>query len=330
MIYIDTARKQVEAKVLHLAESASLDVRIKKQALTALSAIAALFAVGVLSMTIMGAVYPTISLISLPFCCFSWVLYQTIDRLKDYDDPFELQIMRGEARRMSFSELVYEHQGIDSILQHKIVEPAFLRSKFLVECEGKALSALLKEMSFSYMEKYKLMTKEQMRNFFILELQTANSITNLLDCYGEFGFRDLKRLEVISFFEHEDLERLHAEEERIEDWKRTTLLQLDTQFFARRENLVLDLQVREKKKKEELQNIILQERTIPLQTLHSLQKQLKDLQKELARIEQDETIGKALQTEYDIRKEEIYREYREKNLKISEELQIIKNRFLTC
>lgn len=328
MIYVDKARQQIEIQVLHLAESAGHDVRIKKQALIALSAVASVFALAVLSVTFMGSVYPTVSLLSLPFLCFSWIVYQTADRLKNYDDPFELQIMKGEARRMSFSELTQEHQGIEPILQYRIVEPGFLRSKFLSECEGKALSAILQETPFSYVQKHGLMTKEQLRRFFVAELQQESCITDLCDRFGEFGLRELKRIGVISPSEYESLERVHAEEEKIESLRSSRLLQLDTQFFARRENLLSNLEKREKKGKEDLHKAQLQEKHVSLLTLYSLQKQLKAVQREKARVEQDSTIGKALQKEYETHKEEVFQEHQEKTQKVLQELQEIKGQFL--
>jgi hypothetical protein len=327
MIYIDTARKQIETHVLHLAESVSPDVRIKKQALTALALVSSVFALSVLSITFMGIVYPTVSFLSLPFLCFSWVVYQMGTCLKNYDDPFELQIMKAEARRMSFSELLHEHQGIDPILQYKIVSHSFLCSKFLSECEGKSLSTILHETPFSYVQKYGLMTKEQIRKFFIAELCNENSITNLCDRFGEFGLRELKRTEVISPSEYESLERIHAEEEKIDSLRSSRFLQLDTQFFARRNNLLSDLARREKEAKEELHKAHVQETSVPLSTIYGLQKQLKAIQKEKNRVEQDENLGKSMQKDYDRCTEEVSQEHRAKVLKLLEELQEVKDRF---
>ncbi len=327
MIYLDTARQGIETHIMHFAESVGPDVRIKKRALLVLAAVSGLFALGVLSITFVGSVYPTVSILSVPFLCFSWVTYQMADLLKNYDDPFELQIMKGEARRMSFSELVREHRGIDLMYQYNIVSPLALRSKFLSECEGKLLSTILRHTPLSYVQKYGLMTKEQIRKFFIAELQEEISISNLCDRFGEFGFRELKRAEVISPSEYEALERIHAEEEKIENMQSSQLLKLDTQYFARRENLIENLLRREKEKNEELHKAHLGEKDVELSAIHSLQKQLKAIQREKTRVVQEESLGKALQSEYEIGKEEIYQEYRKNAQKLLQDLQEIKNQF---
>ena len=113
MIPIEAARNQVETHLLYFAETVSSDVRVKKQALTALSCVSAIFALGVASLTFIWTLHPTASFLSLPFLCFSYIVYEIADRLKNYDDPFELQIMKAEALKMSFSELIQEHEGID-------------------------------------------------------------------------------------------------------------------------------------------------------------------------------------------------------------------------
>lgn len=327
MIYLDVARQEVETHIMHFAESVGSDVRIKKHALIALAAVSGLFALGILSITFVGVIYPTVSFLSVPFLCFSWVTYQMADLLKNYDDPFELQIMKAEARRMSFSELVREHQGIDPLYKYKIVSPLALRSKFLSEYEGRSLSAIFRHTSFSYVQKYELMTIEQIRKFFIAELQDEISITNLCDRFGEFGLRELKRAKVISPTEYEALERIHAEEEKIESQQSSRLLQLETQYFARRENLIQDLLRREKERTEELHKAHAEEREIDLTTLHRLQKQLSAIQSEKKRIEQDESLGKALQSEYEIRKDEIYQEYCKNAEKLLQDLKEMKSQF---
>jgi aromatic ring hydroxylase len=58
-----------------------------------------------------------------------------------------------------------------------------------------------------------------------------------------------------------------------------------------------------------------------------LQKQLKAIQKEKNRVEQDENLGKSMQKDYDRCTEEVSQEHRAKVLKLLEELQEVKDRF---
>jgi hypothetical protein len=327
MILLDAVKNQVETRVLDFADTISSDVKIKKQALTALSSVAAIFALGLVSLTFIGTLSTTVSLLSLPFLCFSYVIYETADRLKNYDDPFELQLMKSQAVRMSFSDLIEDHEGIDPILEYKIVSLEMLRSKFLTECEGKTLSVIFEKTPLSYVRKYGLLSKEQIRNFFLIELRQESSVTSLCNRLGKFGLLELKRAEVIAPSEYEALERVHAEEEKIDKRCSSRLLEIDTQFFARREHLLSDLAKKEKKASDRIHHLQIQEKPVSLNELYGLQKRLKAIQIEKGRVQQDESLGRALQQEYEACQKEIHQEHQEKIQKLLKELDQIKNLF---
>ena len=309
--------KQAELPFVEFSEVFSTEIKIRKIALVAISAVSALLACGTFSAILIGTFSFSFSLVSLPFFSISFLSFKASTRLKNYEDPLELYAMKEEAKCMSFSELIEEYQEIDSILSHNIVDLLILRSKFNLECDGKSLSEILAKTPLSYIRKYDLMTKESLKMLFQEELSEIVDIFDLFDRLKDLG--ELKKFEVISVENYEFFESLYKQEETIQVEKRSSLISLNTRFLGRRECILADLERKEKRTKEELQKSYSQKIPVSFSFIRNLQGQLKSIQEEKIRVQNDESIGLDLQKEYDQMTTEVYKAFEEKQRKIREQ-----------
>lgn len=113
-----------------------------------LNVIAATIAVGgvVAAITIGQVAVCAFSLCSIPFSLFA-------SRIKDYDDPLELQALKQEALQSSWSQLICEH-GFDGL--SKLFSKEEMRQKFQEDYQNRLFSEIIAECSLATIKRYEL------------------------------------------------------------------------------------------------------------------------------------------------------------------------------
>ncbi len=324
---IESIARQAQIPLIEFAKTVSLEIKLQKVALAALSFLSASLACVLVAFSLVGMVSLSTSLISFPLIVLAYLSFQSSFRIKDYEDPLELQRMKELAKSMNFLDLVEEHQGIEPILSHNILDLLELRSKFLLQHAGKELADLMQEVTLFYIGKYNLMTKGYLRGMFYEELSKKIEINDLYNTLEDMGMNELKRFDVISIKEYEDFESLLAKEDELASWQRATLLQINSQFLGRRESILADLEMKEKKAKEDLQTAHSQKKPTLFSVVRSLQGQLRSIHVEKNRMHKELSIGKDLQKEYEEHKEINYQEYKKRKKVLQKEFEAMKFKF---
>lgn len=262
------------------------ETKVKKVALTVFGVLFTLGACGTLSATLAGVLPIPAALLSIPLLCFAHRAFMMESQMKDYGDPYALQQMQEAARWMSFSKLREEHGGLTHLLLHKVMTPLELRYKFLSEQENRPLSELIKEFPIAYIKKYGLASSLQLREKLYYELIETVELKTLYENCKHFETWELEHSKVISEEESRNLRAILDEIKKLEEDKKKNLMKIHTEYFARRENILLDLERRE------LEGV-----------------DLKAVLDEKDRLLQEETLGKSLQLEYEEAKKEIEKSY---------------------
>jgi len=318
---------QAQAPLMELVEGVSAEVKVQRLALVALSFFSATLACSVISSSLVGIVTLSTSLLSIPLAALAYLSFQVSSKLKDYNDPLELQSMKEEAKSMGFLELEREHQGVGNIITHDIVEVLDLRAKFLLLHQGKDLAQILQDAPLSYVTKNNLLSKEYIRGLFYDELLKKADIKALYSSLADMGINELMRFGVISRKEYERFEELFAKSEKIESLHRSNLLHLNSLFLGRRESILADLDRKEEKAKDSLQRAHSQPKPTSFSVVRALQNQLSAVQEEKIRVQNDEPLGKTLQREYEGHREENYKEYVGRKGELQTEFEVIKQAF---
>jgi hypothetical protein len=324
---VDAIVWQAQAPLIDFARGVSSEVRVQRLALKALSLFSASLACIVVASSLAGVVVLSTSLLFLPLSALAYLSLQASLKVKDYSDPIELQSMKDEALTMGYLELLSEHESVEKILEHNILDILDLRAKFLLIHKGKNLSQILQDAPLTYVLKNKILTKEYIRGLFYDELVNQKEIKDLYSALEDMGINELKRFDVISVGEYEQLEELFAKSEKNDSLYRSNLLHLNSLFFGRRESVLEDLDRREKRAKEDLQKAHSQDKPTPFSVVRAFQNHLSAIQEEKMRVQKDETLGKALQKEYEKHKEESYQEYGLRKSDLQREFEDLKKSF---
>ena len=157
-------------------KSSFTKARIQKIALYVLSGLAATAAC---AMTVVGtAVFP-LCWTSLPFYAASVALvaasiglFYWASRVKDYENPKELQTMKQQAVDLFFDQLVGLH-GLDHIQRYGIVSPAGLQQKFQEAKRNQRFSDLVRSYPLESMKRDGLASSDYLRAKFQEEMRDA-------------------------------------------------------------------------------------------------------------------------------------------------------------
>lgn len=126
------------------------------------------------------------------------------NRLHDYKDPIELQTIRKEAGKLSFTELRKSY-GLDKITQHDLISSSELQKKFLNQYKGSYLTSIVKDLSLQQIEKYELLSKEEIREKFQKEF--VEKRLSFFQVTNSFSFAEISNYALL---EHRDLAALFA------------------------------------------------------------------------------------------------------------------------
>lgn len=312
---------QTQTPIVRLTDFISEQAKVKKIALYVFSS-ASFFVGGTLALTSFSG-----TLLSLPFFGLTYLFFKVALRIKDYQDLSALKTFQKEAKDLSFSSLIQEHQGLDPIFIHEILSKKEIREKFQKEHLGKMLSSLLHEYPISYLLKYHLYNESEIREKFYAELMKSDQMSDFHSLFGDMILSELSRSDVISSKEYEDLISFQIQEEELDIAQRVHLLQLEAQYAGRRGFLLMNLEESLKKEKEILQKLLSQKNTASSLIVRGHQRQIKALEGEKMRIEKDPLLGSDLESKYKKAKIELQNNHLEGKKKLKEAFSFLKQSF---
>ncbi len=315
---IEALIHDIKAPCLVLLENLSSDIKIQKIALAALSAVSALLASSVVAAVSTGVFSFSLLPICIPFAACSFLAFQILADLKDYNDPLELHAMREKAKILQFSEILQEHGSLEKVFAYKIIDPTQLRAKFFLEQEEALLSKLLSTSSFSSLKKYHLLSLEKAKELFVKEMREMENVSALYERFSAPVLYELAKENVIESNVYEALEECLVHEEKVAEEKRQKLINIHLSYLERRECILAELERKEKKGQDDIHKAYASSKPVPSSFLKSLQNQLKAIEIEKLRVEKDPTIGEERQKLYDEALVAIYEEFSSKELENKE------------
>ena len=151
------------------------DAKIKKVALYALAGLAAATGCALTALGIVNIAICPFPLLSIPvftvaasFFIGSGVLFHMAWKIKDYDNPREVEKMQQQALSLPFAELVKEH-GLDRIQKFALVPQNVLQEKFREAFAKKQFSGMVGQYPLETIRKYNLLSQECLQEKFHAE-----------------------------------------------------------------------------------------------------------------------------------------------------------------